>query len=78
MFSHHASCCIFHVAVKKQANCASQYCDKIIEVIFSPVVEAAQKLPDEAHQKNFVYLLLTIFYSIFRKTITSTNKTYLV
>ena len=53
----------------------STYCDHVVSDLILPVVEAAVKLPSP-EQKNFVYLMTTVFFSEYRKAITSNKKTY--
>lgn len=53
----------------------SNYCDGVIEHLFLPMTEAAVKLPQE-EQKNFIYLMATVFYHEYRKVITSNKRLY--
>ena len=47
----------------------------VLEYLFLPVMEAAMGLPAE-EQKNFLYLMLTIFYNEYRKVITANKRLY--
>ncbi len=53
----------------------STYCDHVVSDLILPVVEAAVILPSP-EQKNFIYLMTTVFFSEYRKIITSNKKLY--
>ena len=53
----------------------STYCDHVVSDLILPVVEAAVILPSP-EQKNFTYLMTTVFFNEYRKIITSNKKVY--
>lgn len=54
----------------------SDYCEVIIKNLFLPLMKAAALLSEE-QQRNIFYLLLSVFFNVLRKTITS-NKALFV